>query len=111
MTACNQIVFSTPARIVNEQSSSVITARFRDRATDADVTPTNVQYRIDDLRMCIPIVDWTVVTPGTEVSITVTSDQNKIQDGTRNLERKQLIVAADYGLSTQFIERFTYEVR
>lgn len=109
MTAANAIFFSTPQRKVNERSSVVIIARFRDRATNADVTPTNVKYRLDGA--IGEIVGWTTATPGTTVSITLTSDNNQIYNDTRRLESRTLSVAADYGLATEFRESTKYEVR
>lgn len=109
MTAATAIYFSTATRKVNERSSMLVTARFRDRATNLDVTPTNVRYRLDG--ECGEITGWTTATPGTTAAITLTSAQNAILNDTRTLEERTLSVAADYGLSTQFIESMTYQVR
>lgn len=110
MAAADQITFTFPRDRINERSALTITARFRDRATDADVTPTNVRYRIDNLTNCTEILDWTAVSTGTSVSIVTTPDNNECKvraDWQRNL----LTVAADYGLSTQFNESFEYSIR
>jgi hypothetical protein len=109
MAAANQITFSTPTRRINERSVMVVVARFRDRATVADVTPTNVKYRLDGERG--EITGWTAATPGTTVTITLTASENQIYNDTRALEKRSLSVAADYGLATQFIESMQYEVR
>lgn len=110
MTAANAIYLSTPTRKVNERSSMVVTARFRDRATNADVTPTNVKYRLDDAETG-QITDWTSLTPGTTASVTLTPTQNQVLNCTRALEAKFISFAADYGLSTEYRETFRYEVR
>lgn len=108
--ACDQIVFSLARDRINERSALTITARFRNRATDADVTPTNVKYRIDRLNDCTQALDWTSVTPGTTVSITTTPDDNDCR--TRDERQRNLLtVAADYGLSTMFVEVFEYQIR
>lgn len=107
--ATTQITFSTPTARINERSVMAIVARFRDRATDADVTPTNVRYRLDG--ECGEILGWTTATPGTSVTLTLTSAQTAIENDTRSIEPKVLSVAADYGLSTQFIETYRFEVR
>src|SRR5690348_16152709 len=99
-----RIAFAAPNRIVNERSAFAFTARFRDKDAEADVTPTTVQYRVDDIYSNVPIADWTTVTPGTTVTIAITADQNKIQDNSRRTEKKQITVAADYGLATAFVD-------
>lgn len=109
MTAANAIYFSTPTRKINERSSMVIVARFRDRATNADVTPTNVKYRLDN--ECGEILGWTSATPGTTATITLTPAQTAMLDSSRVLETKTLSVAADYGLSTQYIDSMDFQVR
>lgn len=110
MAAVDQIVFRFPRDRINERSSLTVIARFRDRATEADVTPTNVKYRIDNLSSGAQILDWTAVTPGTEVSIVTTPDQNDctVRDET---QRNMLTVAADYALATQYNETFEYTLR
>lgn len=110
MTACNSIYLSTPTRKINERSSMVVTARFRDRATNADVTPTNVYYALHDGEDG-EITGWTRLTPGTTASVTLTPAQNQIRNCTRALEAKFISFAADYGLSTEYREVFRYEVR
>lgn len=110
MTAANAIYLSTPTRKVNERSSMIVVARFRDRATNADVTPTNVYYRLDDGDGC-QITGWTSVTPGTTATVTLSPTQNQVLNCTRALEAKFISFAADYGLSTEYRETFRYEVR
>jgi hypothetical protein len=109
MAAANQITLSTPTRKINERSSMVVTARFRDRATAADVTPTTIDYRLDG--ECGQITDWTSLTPGTTASATLTPTQNEILNDTRALEPKYITFAADRGLATEYRETFRYEVR
>lgn len=110
MTAANAIYLSTPTRKINERSSMVVTARFRDRASNADVTPTNVYYSLFNCDG-YEITGWTSLTPGTTVSVTLSPTQNEIRNGTRALEAKYITFAADYGLSTEYRETFRYEVR
>lgn len=109
MAAANLITLSTPSRKVNERSSMVVVARFRDRATNADVTPTNIYYRLDDGE-CGEITGWTSLTPGTTATVTLSPTQNLIRNCTRALEPKYLSFAADYGLSTEYRETFRYSV-
>jgi hypothetical protein len=109
MTAATAIYFSTPTRKINERSSMVVVARFRDRATGTDVTPTNVRYRLDS--ECGEILGWTTATPGTTATLTLTPEQTAMRNGPHNIETKTLSVAADYGLATQFIESMDFQVR
>jgi hypothetical protein len=106
----DQITFTLRKDRWKEKSQIVVGARFRDRATADEVTPTNVQYRLDCLTTGAQILDWTSVVTGETVSITVTPTQNAIQHSGNRNERKQLTVAADYGLSTQFVESIDWEI-
>lgn len=109
--ATDFIGFTTNTQRVNEGSSVVITARFRNQASNADVTPTNVSYRLDEpVTRCI-IQDWTALTPGTSVPITLTSDNNRVRNCLVPTERRQLIVAADMGLPTEYREIYQYDIR
>lgn len=93
-----------------ESSSVTATARFRDRASADEVTPTNVYYRLDCLTTGKALTDWTSATPGETVDITITPTQNAMQSDCNVRERKQITVAADYGLSTEFRESLVYEI-
>lgn len=112
MAACDQIAFSTPKRVVNEQSTMVITARFRNRAAAADATtPTNVYYQVTDPLSGVVITSLTSVTPANPLTLTLTTTQTKILNDTRSQELKELVVIADYGLATQFTDRMSFRVR
>lgn len=103
------IAFRGPTEIT-ERSSAVFTAKFRDSEAFTDETPTNVYWRLDDESGC-QIADWTSATPGEQVSINISGDQNAIRNCARQVERKTLTVMADRGLSTQFAQSFGYGVR
>jgi len=109
--AADQIVFSANTRKITERSSYTVTARFRNRSSVADVTPTNVRYRLDSRDGAAQIADWTSATASTSVPIVITSAQNAMLNDTRSFERHVLTVASDYGLSTQYIDTFDFEVR
>jgi hypothetical protein len=104
----DRITFGYTKDHVREKSQLAVTARFF--ASNTATTPTNVYYRIDCLTTCKEIAGWTSVSADDEVTITITSPQNAIQDQYNDTERKQLTVAADYGLSTQYLETFGYDV-
>lgn len=107
----DQIAFFQRKDHVRENSQHVVTATFRDRATAANVTPTNVRYRIDDLTCGAVILDWTSVSTDDVVSITVTPAQNALRSQSNREEVRQITVAADYGLSTQYMDAVTYELQ
>lgn len=106
----DQIVFFQRKDHVRENSQHVVDVTFRDRATVANTAPTNVYYRIDDLTTCKTVLDWTSVSADDEVSITVTPAQNAMQCHGNERETRQLTVAADYGLATQFMDTMTFDV-
>lgn len=110
MSATDQIAISVPRDRWKEQSQVIATAKFRDRGTSLPVTPTNVRYRLDCLTTGAVLQDWTAVTTGTSVNLTLTPTNNRIMNNCNPWERKQLSVAADYGLTTQFVESTTYDV-
>jgi hypothetical protein len=93
---------------IADSSALSITARFR--ASGADVTPTNVYYRLDDPDSGEQLADWTSATPGTTAVISTTSSHNTARR-CKPIERRQLTVMADRGLSTQFAETYLYEIR
>lgn len=106
----DQIVFFQRKDHVRESSQHVLTATFRDRETVDNVTPTNVRYRIDCLTTCTQILDWTVATPGESVEITITPTQNALQDQCNSREVRQVTVAADYGMPSQYLDSVTFEL-
>jgi hypothetical protein len=108
--SCDQIVFTLRKDRWKEQSQIVVGARFRDRAADDEVTPTNVHYRLDCLATGAKLLGWTGLASGETVSIAVTPEQNAIVNGCNMHERKQLTVASDYGLATQFVESIEWQI-
>jgi hypothetical protein len=106
----DQIVFYQRKDHVREKSQHVLNVTFRDRATVANVTPTNIRYRIDDLTNCATILDWTAVSPDDEITLTITPTQNELQSQCNREEKRQVTVAADYGLSSQFMDSVCFDV-
>lgn len=107
----DQIVFFQRKDRVKEASQHVITAKFKDRSTAALVVPTSIRYRIDDLNTGVAVLDWTSVSAASAITLTITSTQNALRDQCAAREVRELTVAADYGLATQFVDavRFTLE--
>lgn len=109
--AADQVEITLPKTKWLEETSFTATAFFRNRSTKAATTPTTVHYRVDDLKTGKELTDWTSVTPAGSVSISITSTHNEIQDDSSAFERKQLIVQADRGLSTQANGKVVWQVQ
>ena len=106
----DQIEIQLPKTRVEEETAFSAVAYFRTRATKAALAPTTVHYRVDCLSTRQEIQDWTSVSAAANVTITITSAFNQILNGDKAWERKQLIVKADAGLSTQVIKSATWIV-
>lgn len=106
----DQVEIELPKTVYNEGSQFTATVRFRTRSSAAASTPTNVYYKLTNLSSGEAITAWTQVSEASEVSITLTPTQNTLRDNTRVLERMELLVAADYGLSTQVIGSAYYQI-
>jgi hypothetical protein len=106
----DQIAFFQRKDHVRESSQHVISVTFRDREAIANVTPTNVYYRIDDLTTGAQVLDWTSVSADDELDITITASQNEMQDQCNTREMRQVVVAANYGLATQYVDSVEYMV-
>lgn len=105
---------NTPRDRVNERSSLVVTIKTWDDSLPDEWTaqvPTNLYYRLDNLNTGAVVLDWTSITADDETSLTVTPDQNAITDTCRAFQTMQISVAADYGLSTQCINDFRYQIK
>lgn len=92
---------------IQEGSALPVTLKFL--TANVSTAPTNARYRVDDPDSGAERVGWTAITPGATASITIAASANVCQS-CRQLERRELIVQADEGLSGQYVERFTYEV-
>lgn len=106
----DQVAIQIPRLSYKEGSAFVATAFFRDRATQAASAPTTIKYRIDCLTTGIELVDWTTVSAAANVSISVTSTHNAIQDECNKWERKQLTVAGDPDAAGQVRETAEWTV-
>ena len=106
----DQVEIQAPKTRWYEGSAFAAAAYFRDRATAAADTPTNVYYRIDCLKTGTELQDWTSVSAASSVNIAVTPTHNAIQNQGNRRERKQLTVVADYGLSTEHKGIFVWQV-
>lgn len=106
----DQIEIVLPKTTYLEETTFPVTAYFRTRATKAASVPTTIRYRIDCLKTRTVIKDWTSVSAAANVTITISSSDNEIQDDSNSFERKQIIVQADAGLSTQVSGRKIFKI-
>lgn len=107
----DQVEIRVPKTFITEETGFTATAYFRTRATGAAATPTTVHYRVDDITSQTTLKDWTSVTTGESVSISITGAMNQIQQNSSSSEHKQLIVQADRGLTTQATGRAIWKVQ
>lgn len=80
-------------------------------ATNAPITPSTLRYRIDCLATGKEILAWTPLTPGNEVSIIITPEQNTVVARSNNVERKRVTFEADSGTLTAYTDDWEYEIR
>lgn len=83
---------------VNELSPVFITVTFRDE-TGALITPTTVDWRLDDISNKNEILDWAPLTPSNPLSFTVPATANAVADVSRSEEIKEVVIRADDGLA------------
>lgn len=110
--ATDLIAITGPYSLV-ERSAATFTAKFRDTAASAYVTPTNAYWRIDNEDGC-QVADWTALTiadSATSASVAVSADQNAIKNCAKDREQRALTVMTDRGLSTQFASTYLFDVR
>ncbi len=107
----DQIKISLPKTIYLEEDTFPATVFFRTRSTKAASVPTTIRYRIDCLKTRIKIRDWTTVSAAANVTITISASDNQIQDDSNRFERKQILVQADAGLTTQVNGRAVYRIK
>jgi len=106
----DQVEIQLPRTVVEEEDAFSAVAYFRARATRTALAPTTVHYKVDCLTTKTALVPWTSVSAAANVSIPISSTVNAILEGTKRQERKQLLVKADDGLSTQVTGRTTWLV-
>ena len=93
------VYVTIPQPKVPEGSSFTATAYFRDGETAS--APSALKYRVDDVTNNIALTDWTSVSPGESVSISITSTENKIQAEWNRYEKRRLTVSAEPDATNQ----------
>ena len=91
------------ARTVAEGSAVTFTVKFyADSSEPWTLTaPTTIRYRLDNPETGEQIIDWTTVSPASSVSITIAGTANTLVSY-RDRARRELLIEADAGLSTQY---------
>jgi predicted Fe-S protein YdhL (DUF1289 family) len=107
----DQVEIVLPKTKFLEESTFTLTAYFRTRGTKTASTPTTIRYRVDCLKTKQEVLDWTSVSPAANVSIVISAANNQIRDNSNRFERKQIIVQADNGLTTQVNGKSVWQVK
>lgn len=106
----NEIAFQIPRRVMAEGTGFALPVYFRDRSTAAASTPTTIHYRVDCLTTRTTLLDWTGVVAASNVNLSILPGYTAIRDDCNDVERKQVTVKLDDGLSTQCVKAVSWEV-
>jgi hypothetical protein len=104
------IAFSGPRQATN-RSAIAIDVVLRNRTGRVPATPANFYWRVDEITSGREIQGWTSVTPDSQITLNITADQNTMRQNSRSFERRQIIIATDFGLDTQYLQTMTYDLR
>ena len=92
----------------NEGGTVLVTVTYLDK-DKANITPSTVTYRIDDLTNDREVLDTTSVsTPSTENTITITPAQNALYTRSRERELRQVTVKATDSAGAVSKQQFYY---
>lgn len=94
----------------NEGSSFIVSVAFKDK-DGAAALPTTVTYEIYDSHTGTILKSSTAVSPLTTVTITVTSDLNKLVKEHRDRELHILLVKTNYGTGDDFNDEYRFYVK
>lgn len=79
---------------INEGTTAILEVTYLDK-DKANITPTAVSYRVDDLTNGREVLDWTaVITPTASDTITITGAQNAVNNRSQDKELRQITVNA-----------------
>ena len=98
-----------PKPVVDERSSFTATSYFR--SGDAGSAPTTAHYRIDCLTTRTNLVAWTSLSPAESISISVTSNTNRMISNGNRYEKKQITIASDKGETDETRDVATWKVK
>jgi hypothetical protein len=98
------------SKIHPELSAVTVNAEPRDTLNQPYV-PTTARYRVDDCRSNNQLVNWTDLTPSTDMEINIPGPVNAIIGDRRTPEIKIVTVNTDKDLSTENFAEYSYGVR
>lgn len=84
-----------------EGQSASITFYFYEDDGSTAATPTTARYRIDCLTTGRPVTDWTTLTVGSSITISITPTENRILNSRNKQERRQIVLQTEYGTNSQ----------
>ncbi len=101
-----------PERVTDVNEGKSITLELTHLDKDkALVTPTTLQYRIDDLTNNREVLDWTAVSsPGSTNTIVITATQNAKLHRNQKRERRQITTEATDSSGAKDPEEFYYDL-
>lgn len=93
---------------INEGTTAILEVTYLDKDR-ANITPSAVSYRVDDLTNAREVLDWTSIsTPTTSDTITVTGAQNAVNSRSQEKELRQVTVNSTDSSSNVVQEIFIY---
>jgi hypothetical protein len=96
-------------KTVKERTKFTVTVKLRSGTTPT--APDTLAYRVDCRTTKKEILDWTSVTPGTSVSVTVLPAWNQILDATNLIEQKAITFSANRGTDDEVNDTYIWEVK
>lgn len=72
--------------------------------------PSNARYRVDCLTTGTQIRDWTTIAAASQITVSLTDDDNEIQDQRNQFETRQLTIQGDYSTDSQTVQTHDWDV-
>jgi hypothetical protein len=94
---------------IREGSVCTIRARF---FNDQRITtvPITARYRLRDVTNNRTIIDWTDLVPDTFIDVAISAESNAIYRDSLTYQENALVIQADAGLSTQWVDEVRYQI-
>jgi hypothetical protein len=96
-------------RVVREGSTCTIRTRFFN-ADKQPAIPQTTHYRLTDVTNRRVVTDWTAITPGSFVDVTIPGSSNAIYRDNVLAQVHAFTLQADRGLSSQWTDEVVYLV-
>lgn len=95
---------------INEKSTGYLTVTFRDKTGTAE-QPSSATYSIADVDSGTEVRGSTALSPSAGVvTITLNKGDNTLVDGTKQKERRRVVVSAVYGNNDELHHAYLYDV-